>query len=122
MPQDAPLVSADRRGDTLVLAVHAAAFDSTSSSRIRAALEEALDAAPADSVAVDLADVELLSSAGLGVLIHLHNGLQAAGRQFAVCAARGDAAAAIRTARLDRLFDVFPSIGDCLLHRRQESA
>ncbi len=118
MPTEVPLVSADPRADALVLSVRTALVNSENSEALQQALEEALEQHGVSPVAVNLADVETLTSAGLGVLIYLHTNLQRANRRFAVCGATGGVADTLRVARLDRLIEVCPSVNDFLLRLR----
>jgi len=119
MPEDLPLISAETRGNALVVTLHVTSFDSNNSTDIQAAIEQAAQETPSGPVAIDLAEVEHLSSLGLGVLIYLHTHFLQDNRRFGVCAVRREAAEVIRVARLDRLFEVCPSVADFLLRLRE---
>jgi anti-anti-sigma factor len=112
------LITAERRPDALVVSLHVERLDSGTAATVQAAIEAAATAADNTAVVIDLGEVDLISSAGLGVLVHLHTRLRRSNRPFGVCGARGEAATVLRLARLDRLFDVCPSVGDFLLRLR----
>jgi len=118
MSGEPSLIRAESRGDTLVVSVHVESFDSANAVAIQEAIESAATATPGTAVLLDLAEVERLTSMGLGALVYLHAVLQRANRRFGVCGARGDAAAVIRLAQLDRLVEVCGSVGEFLLRVR----
>lgn len=112
------LIRTESHGDTLVVSVDVASIDSANAVGIQEAIESAAAATPGTAVLLDLAEVERLASMGLGVLVYLHTVLRRANRRFGVCGARGEAAAAIRLAMLDRLLEVCGSVGEFLLRVR----
>ena len=118
MSDDLSLIHVDSRGDTLVVSVEVASVDSANAAAIQEAIEAAATAAPGTAVLLDLAEVERLTSMGLGVLVYLHSVFRRANRRFGVCGARGEAAAVIRLAMLDRLLEVCGSVGEFLLRVR----
>ena len=121
MPDDLPLISAEPRGDALVVTVHVESFDRTNAAPIQRAVEAAAAQWPQSAVALDLGEVEMLTSPGLGALVYLHTAFQGVNRRFGVCGARGEAAEALRAAQLHRLLDVYRSVGDFLLRLRSGS-
>lgn len=59
-----------------------------------------------DVVVIDLADVEMVDSAGLGVLIDVHDGLNNSDSKLIVINASEDVYGVFRAIRLDQMFTV----------------
>lgn len=62
------MVNAQQKDDTLVLTIEATVIDASNAVAVRQALEESIDK-PGGKVAVDLHEVTLIDSAGVGVLL-----------------------------------------------------
>lgn len=60
------------------------------------------------NVAVDLADVSLLASAGLGTLLTLNKSCRAGGGRLVVFNLRDDIRGMMKISRLDRVLDIRP--------------
>ena len=117
MAEEGELVAADDRGDVVVVSVRVGAIDGGNAEALRRATLEAAGSSPIP-VLLDLEEVELITSVGLGMLVALHTALRRSNRRFGVCGVRGEAAEAIQLAQLNRLFEVCRSPTDFLLRLR----
>lgn len=85
-------------------------LDVTSVAGLRAILDPVVDQAP-DGLVVDMADVRLIDSSGVGVLVYLYRRVSASGRPFAVRGATQQPLSILRLMKLDHLF--MRADGDC---------
>ena len=106
-----PVAGVEQRGDATV--VHLAGeLDLHNAQPVRAALLEAVAAAPARLV-VDLGEVTFLDSTVLGVLIETHRAL-ATGSAFLLAAPGLETRRALEISGLDRHFVVHPTLDAAL--------
>lgn len=70
---------------------------------------------------VDCTGLGYISSSGVGMLIHLHNTLWAAGGQVKVASARGPVFRILEITKLARLFEIYPTVEEALGAFRRSS-
>lgn len=63
---------------------------------------------------VDMSQVMLLSSAGIGMLLDLYRACQGAQGKFALCAIDEDVLGSLRVTKMDRLFNIKPDRASAL--------
>ncbi|HEY0711620.1 MAG TPA: STAS domain-containing protein [Polyangia bacterium] len=78
-------------------------LDVLSVPRLRAVIDPLL-AQARDGVVVDIADLRLIDSSGVGVFVGLFRQLRASGRRFAVQGATEQPLSILRLMKLDRVF------------------
>jgi len=70
---------------------------------------------------VDCSSLTVLSSTGIGVLLMLHTRMQKEGGDVRLCGLRGLIVQILQLAKLDRLFQCYPDVGQAKLSFRTES-
>jgi anti-sigma B factor antagonist len=75
----------------------------------------------ARSVVVDCSRLQVISSAGIGVLLQLHRDMKARGASVRLAGLQGLVAQALRLTRLDGFFELFPDVNAAKLAFRPES-
>lgn len=63
-------------------------------------------------VIVDCSKLDFISSGGIGVLIRIHHRLQKRGGEMKVAGISGVVLQALQVTRLDRVFDIHPTVED----------
>ncbi|MBM4008778.1 MAG: STAS domain-containing protein [Planctomycetes bacterium] len=70
---------------------------------------------------VDCSSLTVLSSTGIGVLLMLHTRMKREGGDVRLCGLRGLIVQVLQLAKLDRLFQLYPDVGQAKLSFRPES-
>lgn len=107
-------VDSSRVGSTSVVAV-AGDVDLHTAERLAETLREAAEES-ASCVVLDLLEVTLVDSAGLGVLASTARSMTARGGKFVLAADDAQLLRTLRITGLDRMFDVQPTLTDAI-HR-----
>ncbi len=89
-------------------------IDHLSAAAFEAALAPLLQSA--ESLVIDLEDVEYISSVGLRVLMIAARTMRERQRKLAVCALQTVVAEIFAISRFDRVLQVSPTLGDALQH------
>jgi anti-sigma B factor antagonist len=72
-------------------------------------------------VIVDCASLSVLSSTGIGVLLMLHARMKKEGGDVRLCGLRGFVVQVLQLAKLDRMFQLYPDVGQAKLSFRPPS-
>jgi len=99
--------SSEVRGDWTVV-VLGGEVDLSWSQQVRRAVLDAL--AAADSVAVDLAQVEYIDSSGIAALVEGFQSARGRGKAFVLLQPSDPVNAVLRLARLDKVFRIVPTL------------
>lgn len=67
---------------------------------------------PSARVLVDLGEVTLIDSSGVGLFVTAHRMAESAGARFGLAAAGGSVGRVFELTRTDRLLRIFPSVAD----------
>lgn len=96
------MITTTNNDETLVLTIEATELDATNGVVIRQALQEAIEA-PGGDVAVDLGQVGLIDSAGVGVLLAVSKYNK---KPIALINAKPNVLAVLKLLRLQKLFKI----------------
>ena len=69
---------------------------------------------------IDCSRLDFISSSGLGTLLVLQKRMKAAGGEVKLCSVKGIVVQALQIMRLDRLFGIYPDLGQARLAFRGE--
>lgn len=72
-------------------------------------------------IVVDCSKLHYISSYGMGVLLRLHKRLKTHGGDVKIAGAKGMTPQALQILRLDRLFQLYPDVGQARLDFRVQS-
>ena len=97
-------LSTTTEGDTLRVVIKGE-FDAKTVPQARPTLESATDSSP-KKVVVDLSDLRLIDSTGVGGIVALFKRVRASGGQFKVLGVRGQPRSIFQLLCLDRVFDL----------------
>lgn len=70
-------------------------------------------------VIVDCSALSILSSTGIGVLLMLHARMKQQGGDVRLCGLRGIIVQVLQLAKLDRMFELYPDVGQAMLSFRR---
>ncbi|MEV7969471.1 STAS domain-containing protein [Sphaerisporangium sp. NPDC088356] len=91
-------------------------LDFSSTPALRDKVETAASAAQATTVIIDLSEVGLCDSSGLGELLHARRRCETSGIQLMLAGPPPNVRRRLATTGLTALFEVFPSVTDALHH------
>ena len=101
----------DRDG-TRVIALHGA-VDVSGAMTLRDVLGEQIDS-PGARVVVDLSDVPLIDSSGIGILVTAHRRAAGQGARFALAGAAGPVARVFEMTRTNKLLSIHESVDEAV--------
>jgi anti-sigma B factor antagonist len=109
----------ERDGDILVVAADGGLNRDTAHQLVDRVAAEVRNGARA--IVVDCSRLEVISSAGIGVLLMLHKAMKAQGAEVRLAGLRGLVVQALRLARLDGIFQIFADVSAAKLAFRPGS-
>lgn len=105
-------MSTERRGGAIVVTLKG--HIATAESQVLSQSLEAVVCDGFDLLVIDLSDVEIITSDGLGALIRAKKSVTEAGGTFAIAGVRGNIRELFRMTRLDKLFAMYDSADEAL--------
>jgi anti-sigma B factor antagonist len=109
----------ERDGEILVVAADGGLNRETAQQLVDRVAGEVRSGAKA--IIVDCSRLEVISSAGIGVLLMLHKAMKAQGAEVRLAGLRGLVVQALRLARLDGIFRIFADVSAAKLSFRPAS-
>ncbi|MEL6329486.1 MAG: STAS domain-containing protein [Planctomycetota bacterium] len=106
---ETPRCRAEVAGTAAIARIRVGFITETETTPLLADLEKAAAESPGLKLAIDLADVEALASAGIGMLVRLHQGLKAKGGRVTLFNTNDQLLEMLKIARMDKLLDFKPS-------------
>jgi anti-anti-sigma factor len=97
-------------------AVHQRRLDDAAIDEMQRRVPEAAAAQPDRPVVLDMTEVEFVPSLGLGALVMLMRRLRGEGRRFILVGLNPDVRSTLAVTRLDKLFEIQPTLEEALKH------
>lgn len=112
------LLDIDRDNDVMVVAVDGG-LDNATSGEFTAQIDKLVEGG-ITRIVVDCSALTYLSSAGLGALLRLHSRMRRHGGDVRLAGVRGVVVQLLQLSKLDRLFELYPDVGQARLSLRKE--
>lgn len=103
----------EQRGGILVVVIHGRMMDEPVCTQLRAELVDGARAGEQPLV-VDLSEVRILPSMGIGVLLEIHKKLAEAGRQMIIAGAQNPVRDVFRLTRVDQVLELSDSLEEAV--------
>lgn len=112
-------VTTNAHDEVVWVTVHTARMDEASTERMRQEVTGAAGRKPTLPVVLDMTGVQFLPSLTLGALVALNRDFRQAGRRFMFVGVQPMVRQMFALTRLDRLFEIHPSIDEALARLRE---
>jgi anti-sigma B factor antagonist len=116
---DQKVVSCQPHPEVVWVTVHASRLDESSTEMLRSEMAEAAARSPALPVMLELSAVEFVPSLALGALVSMNRDFKQQGRRFVLVGVSAVVRPVFALTRLDKLFEMQPSVEDALGRLRE---